>query len=112
LVYLELVLCLIVLPSITAALARQNRKMWYIDSVLATISAAVSATVLAGPWIGIALSVGAGFVVAAAARVSALKCTACGGYAPQHLPACPLVKKAAAGSSAGGLTPPMQSFIV
>jgi hypothetical protein len=101
-----------VLPSITAALAGKNRKLWYIDSVLATLSAAVSATVLAGPWIGIALSFGAGFVVAAAARIDSLKCAACGGYAPQHRPACPLVKKAAAGSSAGGFTPPMQSSMI
>lgn len=111
-VYIELVLCLIVLPSITAAVAGKNRKTWYIDALLATLSAAVSATVLAGPWMGIALSIGAGFVVTAAARIDALKCTGCGAYAPQHRPACPLVKKAGAGSSAGGFTPPMQSSMI
>jgi hypothetical protein len=113
LVYLILVLCLIVFPSITVRIAGGNRKWWYIDSVLATLSAAVSATVVAGPWMGIALSAGTGFVVIAAARVSALKCTGCGEYAPQHRSGCPYVKQAGtAASSAGSLTPPIQSSIV
>ena len=111
-VYLILVLCLVVFPSITVMIAGGNRKLWYIDSVLATLSAAVSATVVAGPWMGIALSAATGFVVVAAARISALKCTGCGGFPPQHRSGCPHLKQASAASSGGGLTPPIQSSTV